>query len=41
MSHGQRDVSECLAYRHILKEIVKKLEEKNQKFSFFWNLNKL
>ena len=33
MSCGQCDVSKCLAYRHILKSIVKKLEEKNQKFS--------
>ena len=31
---GQCDVSNRLAYRHILKSIVKKLEEKNQKFSF-------
>ena len=35
MSCGQCEVSKCLAYRHILKSIVKKLEEKNQKFSFF------
>ena len=34
MSCGQCEVSKCLAYRHILKSIVKKLEEKNQKFSF-------
>ena len=31
---GQCEVSKCLAYRLILKSIVKKLEEKNQKFSF-------
>ena len=41
MSCGQSEVSKHLVYRHILKSIVKKLEEKNQKFSFFWNLNKL
>ena len=41
MSCGQCEVSKCLAYRFILKTIVKKLEEKDQKFSFFWNLNKL
>ena len=35
MSCGQCEVSKCLAYRHILKSIVKKLEEKTQKFSFF------
>ena len=34
MSCGQCDVSKHLAYRHILKSIVKKLEEKNQKISF-------
>ena len=34
MSCGQCDVSKCPAYRHILKSIVKKLDEKNQKFSF-------
>ena len=34
MSCGQCEVSKCLAYRHILKSVVKKLEEKNQKFSF-------
>ena len=34
MSCGQCEVSKRLAYRHILKSIVKKLEEKNQKFSF-------
>ena len=34
MSCGQCEVSKHLAYRHILKSIVKKLEEKNQKFSF-------
>ena len=34
MSCGQCDVSKCLAYTHILKSIVKKLEEKNQKFRF-------
>ena len=33
-SCGQCEVSKCLAYRHILKSIVKKLEEKTQKFSF-------
>ena len=33
MSCGQCEVSTHLAYRHILKSIVKKLEEKNQKFS--------
>ena len=32
---GQCEVSKCLAYRDILKSIVKKLEEKNQKFIFF------
>ena len=31
---GQCEVSKRLAYRHILKSVVKKLEEKNQKFSF-------
>ena len=41
MSCGQCEVSKHLAYRYILKSIVKKLEENNQKFSFFWNLNKL
>ena len=35
MSCGQCEVSKHLAYRHILKSIVKKLEEKNQKFSYF------
>ena len=35
ISCGQCDVSECLAYRHIVKSIVKELEEKNQKFRFF------
>ena len=35
MSCGQSEVSKCLVYRHILKSIVKKLEEKNQKFIFF------
>ena len=34
MSCGQCEVSKCLAYRNILKSIVKKLKEKNQKFSF-------
>ena len=34
MSCGQCEVSKHLASRHILKSIVKKLEEKNQKFSF-------
>ena len=34
ISCGQCEVSKHLAYRHILKSIVKKLEEKNQKFSF-------
>ena len=34
MSCGQCEVSKNLVYRHILKSIVKKLEEKNQKFSF-------
>ena len=34
MSCGQCEVSKCQAYRHILKSIVKKLEDKNQKFSF-------
>ena len=34
LSCGQCDVSKRLAYRHILKSIVKRLEEKNQKFSF-------
>ena len=34
MSCGQCEVSKRLAYRHILKSIVNKLEEKNQKFSF-------
>ena len=31
---GQCEVSKHLAHRHILKSIVKKLEEKNQKFGF-------
>ena len=35
MSCGQCEASKQLAYRHILKSIVKKLEEKNQKFSVF------
>ena len=35
MSCGQCEVSKRLVYRHILKSIVKKLEEKIQKFSFF------
>ena len=35
MSCGQCEVSKCLAYRHILKSIVRKLEEKHQRFSFF------
>ena len=34
ISCGQCEVSKHLAYRHILKSIVKKLKEKNQKFSF-------
>ena len=34
MSCGQCEVSKRLAYKHILKSIVKKIEEKNQKFSF-------
>ena len=34
MSCGQCEVSKHLVYRHILKSIVKKLEEKNQKFNF-------
>ena len=34
MSCGQCEVSKRLVYRHALKSIVKKLEEKNQKFSF-------
>ena len=34
MSCGQCEASKCLVYRHILKSIVKKLEEKKQKFSF-------
>ena len=34
MSCGQCAVSKHLAYRHILKSIVKKLEEKNHKFKF-------
>ena len=33
MSCGQCEVSKHLAYRHILKSIVKKLEEKNQDLS--------
>ena len=37
LSCGQCEVSKCLAYRHILKSLVKKLEEKNHKFSFFGN----
>ena len=32
--HVDNVISNCLVYRHILKSIVKKLEEKNQKFSF-------
>ena len=35
MSCGQCEVSKHLVYSHILKSIVKKLEEKKQKFSFF------
>ena len=35
MSRGQCEVSKYLVYRHILKSIVKKLEEKNQKLSSF------
>ena len=38
MSCGQCEVSKRLVYRHILKSIVKKPEEKNQKFSFFGTL---
>ena len=34
MSCGQSEVSKCLAYRHILKSIVKKLQEKNQNSVF-------
>ena len=34
MSCEQCKASKRLAYRHILKSIVNKLEEKNQKFSF-------
>ena len=34
MSCGQCELSKCLVYRHILKSIVKKLERKNQKFTF-------
>ena len=34
MSCGQCKVSKCQAYRHILKSIVKKLEEKSEQFSF-------
>ena len=41
MSCGQCEVLTHLPYRHILKSIVKKLEEKNQKISHFWKLNKL
>ena len=41
MSCGQCEVLKCLTYRHILKSIVKKPDEKNQKIQFFWNLNKL
>ena len=33
-SGGQRDVSKCLAHRHILKSIVKELKEKKQKLCF-------
>ena len=44
MSCGQCEVSKRLAYRHILKSIVKKLEEKNQKlealFELFYSLPK-
>ena len=32
---GQCDVSKHLAYRYILKSIVKKLNEKKQKIHFF------
>ena len=38
MSDGQCDVSKRLAYRHILKSIVKELKEK-RKNSVFLNLN--
>ena len=31
---GQYEVSKCQVYRHILKSIVMKLEEKNQEFKF-------
>ena len=34
MSCEQCEVLKSLAHRHVLKLIVKKLEEKNQKFSF-------
>ena len=34
MSGGYCDVSKRLAYRYILKSIVKKLDKINQKFSF-------
>ena len=34
MSCGQCEVSKCPVVRHILKSFVKKLEEKNKKFSF-------
>ena len=34
MSCGQSAVSKHLVYRHILKSNVKKLGQKNQKFSF-------
>ena len=40
MSCGQCEVSKHLVHRHILKSIVKKLEEENQKFSFFGTLIK-
>ena len=35
VSCGQCEVSKHLVHRHILQSIMKKLEEKNQKFSFF------
>ena len=34
MSCGQCELSKCQVHWHILKPIMKKLEEKNQKFSF-------
>ena len=35
MSDGQCEASNRLAYRYILKSIMKKLEEKNQKIQFY------